>query len=138
MPVMGKSLRPSPLEMKGSLQFTDNEGAKMKFFTPLLACLLLAPALASAGAIYGTVRTAGPVTKVTLTIACPSFSNPRETVGPMQVDARGSFRARVRTNGRCEMRAQSGQLMGSPFPVFSSSKSLRFDFRVDARMNRVP
>lgn len=110
----------------------------MKLVMPLFSSLLLAPALASAGPIYGTVRTSGPATGVSVMIACPSFTNAIETVGPAPVDARGSFTLRVQTNGRCEMRAQSAQSMGRPFIVFSSSNSLRFDFQVDAAMNRVP
>jgi hypothetical protein len=110
----------------------------MKLFAPLFSFLLLAPALAGAGAIYGTVRTSGPALGVSVMVACPSFTNAVETLGPVAVDARGSFTLRVQTNGRCEMRAQSARFVGKPFTVFSSSNSLRYDFQVDAGMNRVP
>lgn len=111
----------------------------MKLFMPLFSSLLLAPALASAGPLYGTVRTgSGPATGVSVMVACPSFANPVEAPGPVLVDAHGSFTLRVQTNGRCEMRAKSSQTLGAPFPVFSSTNSLRYDFQVDSRMNRVP
>lgn len=110
----------------------------MKLYLPLISFLLLAPALASAGAIYGTVRTSGPATGVAVMVACPSFGKAVETSGPVPLDARGSFTLHVRTNGRCEMRAQTAGTTGKPFPVFSSGNSLRYDFQVDAGMNRVP
>lgn len=110
----------------------------MNLFVLLLSTLLLAPALASAGTIYGTVRTSGPATGVSVMIACPTFAKPVESQGPAPVDARGSFTLRVQTNGRCEMRAQTAQSLGRPFTIFSSSNSLRFDFQVDAAMNRMP
>lgn len=111
----------------------------MKLFMLLFSSLLLAPALASAGTLYGTVRTgSGPVPGVSVMVACPSFANPVEAPAPVQVDARGSFTLRVQASGRCEMRAKSPQALGAPFPVFSSNSSLRYDFQVDGRMNRLP
>jgi len=110
----------------------------MKLYMLLIVFLLLSPALARAGAIYGTVRTGGSVMGISVMVACPSFSNPVETAGPVPIDARGSFTLHVQTNGRCQMRAQTTRSTGTPFTVFSSSNSLRYDFQVDPQMNRIP
>lgn len=110
----------------------------MKLLMPLFLSLLLGPAIASAGTLYGTVRTdGGPASELSLMVACPSFTNARESPDPVPVDARGSFTVRVRANGRCEMRVRSPHALGDPFPVYSSNSSLRYDFQVDGRMNRV-
>jgi hypothetical protein len=101
---------------------------------------LLAPAAATAGVLYGTVRAGngGPAAGVNVLVACPSFEHAREGPTSTPVDGRGSFTLRVQANGRCEMRVTSGRTTGAPFPVFSSQNSLRYDFRIDAGMNRVP
>jgi hypothetical protein len=110
----------------------------MKLFPPLFSVLLFAPALASAGALYGTVRTSRPTEGVSVMVACPPFNNAVEASGPVLVDPRGSFTLHVRTNGRCEMRAQSPRAVGTPFSVFSSSNSLRYDFQVDVKNKDLP
>ena len=111
----------------------------MKLFMLVFLSLLLAPRPASAGPLYGTVRIGTrPAAGVTVMVACPSFARSAEGAASAPADPRGSFTLRVQHNGRCEMRARSGNALGAPFPVFSSENSLRYDFQVDEQMNRVP
>jgi hypothetical protein len=94
---------------------------------------------ASAAAVYGTVLSGGaPAASVTISVACPAFTGP----GPSGVieattDARGSYSLGVPATGRCEMRVRRGSATGATFTVVVSDNPLRFDFEIDAALNRV-
>ncbi len=110
----------------------------MKMWRLGLAAITAISSIGRAGPLYGTVRGLGPLPpNLTVSVACPSFANAREHVSG-GVDAHGSFAVRVRSNGRCEMRADSGGRTGVPFQVFVSDNPLRYDFSVDGQLNRVP
>jgi hypothetical protein len=102
------------------------------------ALTLLLPLVASAGALYGTVRSGGtPLVGSRIELACPSFAG-RQTGTEVTSDGSGSFSLRVAANGRCEMRVQRGNLTGPAFDVYLSNNPLRFDFVVDQNLVRAP
>ncbi len=110
------------------------------FLVPVLS-LLLSP-IASAGALYGTVRIGQtPARDVRIFIACPRFNRPGQPLPSATADSvadpRGSFSLRVPATGRCEMKVQRDRQIGSPFEVFVSDNPLRFDFEIDGAMNKV-
>jgi hypothetical protein len=113
----------------------------MKIILPLLVLgLTLVPKLASAGPLYGSVRTdQGPVAAVTVLVACPGFqaSGQSPSTADAITDARGSYSLRVQARGRCEMRVRRDRREGKPFQVFVSDNPLHLDFEIDNALNRV-
>lgn len=106
--------------------------------TLLLWPTLLVPILAVAGPLYGTVRMgSGPAAGIAVQVACPGFDRPEKTAGPAMTDPRGSFSLLIPATGRCQMRLSRGGEVGAPFDVFTSDNPLRFDFQIDAALNRV-
>jgi hypothetical protein len=104
----------------------------------VLGGLLLLPASAAAGPLYGTVRMGqAPVQNVEISVACPGFDRPAQSPTVVRTDERGSFSMRVPASGRCEMRVQRGNQTGSPFEVLVSNNPLRFDFEINSALNRV-
>ena len=108
----------------------------------VLGFSVLLPLSASAGALYGTVRTGtGPAGGVKIYVACPRFSGPGQPsprgTGEAETDTRGSYALRVQASGRCEMRLQKNSRKGTAFEVFVSNNSLRFDFEIDDAMDKV-
>ncbi len=101
------------------------------------ALLALLPALAGAGALYGTVRLGGaPLGAARILLACPGFAAV-QTAADAASDASGSFALRVAANGRCEMRVRRGNDTGPPFAVYLSNNPIRYDFVVDQQLQRV-
>lgn len=99
---------------------------------------LLSAQLATAGPLYGTVRMEqAPAVGVEVTVACPSFDRTTHKPVPATTNDRGSYSLLVPASGRCQMRARRGDTVGRSFDVFVSDRSLRFDFEIDRRMNRV-
>ena len=106
------------------------------FYLLTFSLPLLLPQPASPGPLYGTVRIGqAPAAGIEVSVACPSFERP--PLAWVVTDARGSFSLQVPASGRCEMRVRRGNQSGSPFVVFVSNNPLRFDFEIDAGMNRV-
>ena len=103
-----------------------------------LVSSLLFPQVATAGPLYGTVRTGSkPAQGVEISVACPGFARPAQSPPPVVTDSRGSFSLQVPASGRCEMRVKRGNQVGAPFEVFVSNNPLRFDFEIDGALNRV-
>ena len=99
---------------------------------------LMAPQLAHAGALYGTVTLGpAPAAGVQVAVACPTFAQPSQSPAPVTTDERGSFSLLVNATGRCEMRINRGGQAGAPFEVFVSDNPLRLDVEIDNALNRV-
>ena len=115
----------------------------MKSFPSLVLGLsALLPFSAWAGPLYGTVRMGNaPADRIAITVACPNFSRPGQPPTPVTArgvsDSRGSFSLRVEATGRCEMQLQRDGRVGAAFEVLVSSNPARFDFEIDAALNRV-
>jgi hypothetical protein len=106
--------------------------------TLALSLATLFPDSVNAGALYGTVRSGPtPVANATVLVACPGFDSPGHQRGQGATDGRGSFSLRVASTGRCQMQVQRAGLNGAPFPVSVSDNVMRFDFEVDAALNKV-
>ena len=113
----------------------------MRQLSLLVLCVpLCAPAPASAGALYGTVRlNQNPAPGLKILVACPGFG--RSGGGPpsdAQTDGRGSFSIRVTASGRCQMQVQRNGQTGAPFDVFVSNNAMRLDIELNASLNRMP
>lgn len=103
----------------------------------LLGSALLMSWPASAGPLYGTLLIAGaPVAGVTISVSCPTFQAATQGSAQAITDAGGSYAMRVPANGRCQMRVERNGQAGTAFDVFVSDNALRFDFQVDAALNR--
>jgi len=97
--------------------------AGMKCLPLLLMCATLAPTLAHAGEIYGSLTQHGnPVAAgVEVKIACP-----QQTTDTAKTDADGAYNLFAAQPGKCTLTVH-----GKSIEVFSSEKSMRYDLTLE-------
>ena len=129
------------IDVANHLQKRASIASPLRVMFKNLQCLPLAlvPGIAFGGAIYGTVRIEQrPTPNVQVVVACPNFRVQPAASASAVTDTRGSYSLWVEATGRCEMRLQFENIVGTPLVIFSSTNPIKFDADVDAKLNAGP